>query len=296
MLPVQGLVIHALAAQRRQHRRTLGAETVRFDPGSLEQGRHDVDELERGVGDRPAGHAAGRPVEDERRRDATLMHPPLVAAERAVGQVRPWHPVAGVGVRRARDDVGRVADPHAVRPGALHGLVLERERRQRPDRQLLGAPAVVREEDHDRVLEAPGPFESVEHPADAAIHRLHLGGIRLHPAGLPFAIRHVVPRRLGRIALAQLRPGVQDALGDQSLQSRLAEAVPAFVEAPARRREVRRPRMERPVRCGVGEVEEERVIGSARSMLIDPCRRMIGDRVRVVEVTDRVDRRGPRRR
>ena len=127
----------------------------------------------------------------------------------------------------------------------------------------------------------PVALELVEHAPDALVHPVDLGGVRRHPGRLPLAVDDVLPRRHPLVARGQRPRGVDDPLLDEPLQPLLAQLVPAGVEATGVARDVLVVRVQRPVRRGVGEEEEERVVAALLVVLGEELDRRVGDRVGV---------------
>ena len=230
VLPVERARLDRAAPERRQHAAPLERQRVASrisrrvrHLSRFEDGRNDVGELERRMEDARLDPAV-RPVNDQRRRDAALVHPSLVEPERRVRQVRPRPSVAAVGVVRTGLDVGRVADAQrCTGPGRWgYDAAPTAESFGIRDRQALGARAVVRQEEEKRVRQRAGLGERRDDASDAAIHPVDLSGIRLHADELPGMVRRVPPGRLGGVPAAQGRPGRHDPFGHEAFESGFA--------------------------------------------------------------------------
>ena len=233
---------------------------------------------------------AVRPVGDQRRRDAALVDPVLVEAERRVGEVGPGGAVALVGVLRAGHAQDVVAEVHrlaAARGAPRDHQLVDQLVDRRVQRNVLGAGAVVGEEDDQRVVELAGLLERGEDPADALVHAVDLRRVDLHAAQRPGAELRVglglAPRRLARVALGQLPVLLEQARGDELVEPRLAKRVPAGVEPALVLRDVLLVGMQRPVRRGVGDVLEERLVRPLLGVALDVLDRLVADRVGVEE-------------
>ena len=228
---------------------------------------------------------AVRPVNDQRRRDAALVHPSLVEPERRVRQIRPRPSVAAVGVVRTGLDVGRVADAQrrAAPGGWRYDAAAMAEGLGVRDRQALGARAVVRQEEQKRVRQGAGLGERRDDTSDAAIHPVDLGGICLHADELPRTVRRLAPRRLSWVPAAQGRSGRHDPFGHEAFESRFAQLVPAGVELAAIPRNVLGRRVQRPVWRSVRRIEEEGTIRVAGCVRPDELLSFVGDGVGVEE-------------
>ena len=152
-----------------------------------------------------------------------------------------------------------------------------------PCGNVLGAGAVVRQEDDQGVVELAGLFQRGDDAADALVHAVDLRGIDLHAAQGPFAVLGFGPRRLGRIAVGQLPVRMDDAVVDQALEPLLAQCVPAGVEPALVFGDVLVMGMQRPVRRGVGDILKERRIGIGLLVLADIGDRLIADRIGIEE-------------
>ena len=162
----------------------------------------------------------------------------------------PFEAVARVGVLGTREDVGAVAEADlstVARPA--------REVLRAPlGSDLLGAPAVVGKEQHQRVLRHPAALEHVEELADAAVHLLDHRGVDGHPAGEPFPGPGGFPRHDALVARGQ-RSDDEAELREPTvtLDGVPARAIP--VEVPD---DVGLARVDRPVRRGVGDVPRKK--------------------------------------
>ena len=154
-------------------------------------------------------------------------------------------------------------------------------------RRALHAGAVVAPDvDHERVVELAQLLQRVEQPADVVVRVLLVARVHLHLPGveLPLLVRQRVPGRHRVGPGRELRVLGDDAELLLALQRLLAVAVPALVEAarvlvgPVLGDVMRR--MSAPGR----EVHEERLLLVLRPHPVQPLDRLVGHRVREVEV------------
>ena len=153
-------------------------------------------------------------------------------------------------------------------------------------RALHAGAVVAPDVDHERVVELAQLLHRVEHPADVVVRVLLVPRVHLHLPGveLPLLVRQRVPGR------HLVGPGRElGVLGDDAelllaLQRLLAVAVPALVEAA---RVLVGPvlgdvmgRVSAPGR----EVHEERLLLVLGPHPVQPLDRLVGHRVREVEV------------
>ena len=148
---------------------------------------------------------------------------------------------------------------------------------------VLGARAVVGEENDERVVEDAVALERLQDAPDALVHAVDLRGVDLHAAQEPRLVIRILPRRLRRIARRQLPAAVQDAPLDEPVEALLAQPVPALVEAAAVLRDVLVVRVQRPMRRGVCHVLEERRSRVVALVLVEEGDRLVADRVGVEE-------------
>ena len=219
-------------------------------------------------------------MDDERRRDAALVDPVLVEPERRVRQVRPRGAVALVRVLRTRHARRVVAEVHrlAARACATCAII-----------SLLTSSSTVT---FSGMSSAQAPLsdrkmiDRVVELARGARARRRCGRCP-GPCGRP--ARRTPPCSAAASALCsaaghggcvgsrvgQLPVPVQDAPLDQLVEARLAQRVPALVEAALVLRDVLVVRVQRPVRRGVGDVLEERRAG-VLALVLARCRRRPG--------------------
>ena len=165
----------------------------RIDADQLEHGREDVDR----VGIVSADHTGGRPharghPDDAGVGDTSLVHLALPALERGVPSHGPSPGVVAVAQRPA-DLVD--APIHLTHAGALEvrqptlvdGALLA----------TLGAGAIVRDDDHHRVVGVTEVGNEVEHAPDLLVRIGQVGGEALHeaPGERPLPVVEAVPAR-----------------------------------------------------------------------------------------------------
>ena len=239
--------------------------------------RHQVDDVPRGRPEFAAGGDAGRPVDDQRGRDAALVDPRLVPAEGRVGQARPARPDAQEG-----------------RPGAALGVRVVAV----PADHDLGARAVVGQEENERVGQGTRRPEVGHHPADFEVHagdhrRVdgHFPGLKrplvrgqLRPRQRP--VQLVRPELLHRVRVGVGRAevaldGRQGRAADLERlhppPALVAEGVPAGQVGRAVRGDVRGRRLHGEVRRGERQVLQERRLGRLRRVLRQALDGVVGD-------------------
>ena len=136
------------------------------------------------------------PMHDQRRGDAALVDPMFVLAEGRVGDVGPGNAVALVGdvLARHHSRVVAVLDGTSIVGEIV--AVLPRQPLLPLSRDLLGAAAVVGQEEDQRVLPLVGLAQRVEDATDALVHAVDLRGVDLHAPHLPLFVLGVLPGRL----------------------------------------------------------------------------------------------------
>ena len=227
----------------------------------------------------PLSRDAVRPVHDQRRGDAAFVDPVLVQAERRVREVRPGGAVALVGVLRAGHALGVVAEVHRlavarVRPARSSACSTSSSTVTSSGMSSAQAPLSARK--MTSVLSSWPVFSSArEDAADALVHAVDLRRVDLHAAQQPAPCAR--PRVHGgcvgsRSVSFQCSSRMPDC--DQPVEPLLAQRVPALVEAALVLGDVLVVRVQRPVRRGVGDVLEERLVRRARCWCrVDVARR-----------------------
>ena len=246
------------------------------DVGRLQTGGHDVDDVADLVSQATARLDDRRPTDDQRRGYTAFVDPVLVTPKGCIAGVGPGNAVALVGIFRAGHDTGVVADEDCPA-----GSGFAWDARSRPPRaDLLGTPAVVGQKHDQRVLFLADLLEFLEDPADPAVHVVDLRGVDFHPPLMPLAERHFQPGLDPAVARHErpLRPNYP--LADHPLVASLAELIPAHGVLALVSGDVFGSCMKRPVRGGVGHVEEERSV--AGGALGDVLHRMVADCVSVI--------------
>ena len=168
-----------------------------------------------------------------------------------------------------------------------HDPVVDAELVESAGQRALHAGAVVAPDvDHERVVELAQLLQRVEQPADVVVRVLLEARVDLHLPGveLLLLVRQRVPGRHLVVPGRELRVLRDDAELLLALERRLAVAVPALVElarvlvGPVLGDVMRRMR-------GPGrEVHEERLLLVLRPHPVQPLDRLVGHRVREVEV------------
>ena len=168
-----------------------------------------------------------------------------------------------------------------------HDPVVDEELVESARQRALHAGAVVAPDvDHERVVELAHLLQRVEQPADVVVRVLLEARVDLHLPGveLLLRVRQRVPGRHRVVPGRELRVLGDDAELLLALERRLAVAVPALVElarvlvGPVLGDVMRRMR-------GPGrEVHEERLLLVLRPHPVQPLDRLVGHRVREVEV------------
>ena len=208
----------------------------------------------------------------------------LVQPERRVAHHRPpaWvvrhrrRAADLVDPRQVRVEVGLAEQVHVVRRRAL-GLTLARR-------------AVVRGEQHDRVLELVRLGQARQEAAEALVDGVDHAGVGLHVAGEEALVvgSQVLPGRdvmagLG-VPRRQLHPVGHQPEGPHPLEALGAHDVPARVVAAPVASHVLGTAVERRVHRAVGQVQEERAGGIGRLRGADHLQRPLGDVVGEVVV------------
>ncbi len=235
----------------------------------------------------------GRPGDDARVGRAAVELVALPHLERRVERHRPAVRVVVVGLRTAE-----LVEHGEVRLQVVGDAVEQQVLVDRAVRAALAAGAVVRHQDHDRVLALPGLLEVVEQPADVVVGvrqepRVDLG----HPGEQPLlVVGQRVPRlgrvqrrerlavgaraglgRADRVDRRQLGVGRDDAHlllpGQRLLAHRLVAHVEAALELvdPLLRGVVRR------VGRAGRVVQEERLVRRDRLGVLDELERLVGE-------------------
>ena len=261
----------------------------RLDAEHVEDGRRQVDRVHVLAAHLAPGVDPSRPRDDERIGDAALVDLALPATERRVAGHRPA-PRIVVVCRRSADlvDAG---------DGLLDGTAGEVPRARIVDRPVLPAlrrRPVVREGEHERVVEPPDLFEEVEHPPDLMVGVAQEGREALHEARRHALLvaRERVPRRHPLGARRELGPVGQETELLLPGEGRLPPLVPAGVEVAAVPLDPVRRRVVGGVAGARAEIEEERLVGVGGLQVGDELDRAVGDvRAEVVAVLPRPRRR-----
>ena len=305
-VPLGGVSVVERVRHRAALHRDLGhaVDGVRLgQPGEVEDGRRDVDDVVPLVADLAPGLDPARPVHDGAVAGAAVVGGDLLGPlVRRAHRVRPAHGVVVVGLRAT--DLVQVLVPE------LRGLELVAAVGGRGDHvgaveATLGGSAVVADDVHHQgVVEQLEVLEGVDHPSGVEVGVLQEPGVHLHLV------------RQDRLALVgDVVPG-GDALGPGGQvgvrrdhpelllpgERRLARRVPAVVEPAAVLRDPLLRHVVRGVRRTGCEVDEERLVRGEALLLADVLDGLVRE-VRhqvVVRVVRRVDgghsvdeRRGP---
>ena len=134
----------------------------------------------------------------------------------------------------------------------------------------------------DGVVELVPVLELGDDPADPLVHLVYLCRVSLHAPGLPGFVGSVFPSRYFGIAGAELGSRFHDAELVLAPEAILAQLVPAGVEAALILVDVALRGVERPVRGGVRNVEEEGFV--LRRRTAEEADGLVGDGVGVVEI------------
>ena len=250
--------------------------------GEFEDGRHDVDDMSRGMAQFAVGGDARRPGGDEGRADAAFVHPGLMATMRRVG---------GAGEAGADAQVSR---------GATQGGLLVVAAVADHD---LGAGAVVGREEDDGVLVGAHGFELGDDAADLRIHAVDHRGVDGHLGGLEAALLvgefspwqwavHFAGPELGDgIREGVGRPdfafeggegGVRDAQALLALVASGAEGFPAGEILVAILGDILRQGLQREVRRNEWDVMEERLVLMVGRVVLEAVDGVVGRRDRGV--------------
>ena len=187
---------------------------------------------------------------DEGSRNAAFVQAGLVAAKGCVGGIGPAGAVGGAAGARG-------APARARRGGLVHG----RERAATEIGVGLGAAAVIGEEKDERVFELPALTQMRDQAADIVIHAVDLGRVDGHSIVelRVFLGFECIPSARTVVARGEPRVGRHDAELTLAGEALLAEPVPTAAVAAGEFFDVLVARVQGPVRCGEGEVEEERL-------------------------------------
>ena len=143
----------------------------------------------------------------------------------------------------------------------------------------LGAAAVVSKKQDQRVVILAGGLEGIHHAAHAGIHVGHHGGVSFHEAQFPCLVLGVGPR--GCLAVA--RRIFPFRIDQPHLQLAriplLAHGVPALVVKALVGGDLLFGGMHRPMRRGIGHVQEERLIAL---VFLDVTHGVVADGVGVI--------------
>ena len=261
--------------------------------GEGEESGDDVDEVSRSMPEFAFVLNAGGPVNDEGGADAAFVVPVFVELERGVGGGGPAGSEAEIGGGGAK------------RGGAIMPAAAD---------DLFGGGTVVGGEEDDRVVELFERFEAVDDAGNFRIHTGDHGGVDLHFLGLEALFDGVElgpGDSTGDFAGTDLflelgffevpggddlgcegREGaVDDAHFGLALPAAFADDVPAFVVVAFLGGDVRGGGVEREVRGGEAEIEEEGVGLVFGSVLVKESEGLVGDVGSEIEVSVRFDGR-----
>ncbi len=263
----------------------------RLDAEHVEHGRRQVDRVHVLAAHLAPGIDACRPRDDERVCDPTLVDLALPAPERRVAGHRPA-PWVVVVCRRSADlvDAG-----DGLRDGAA-GEVPRAGVVDRPMLPTLRRGSVVREREHERVVEPPDLLEEVEHAPEVMIGVAQEGREALHEArGDALLVpRERVPCRHPLGARRELGPLGQQPELLLAGEGRLPPRVPAGVEVAAVPLDPVRRRVMGRVAGARAEIEKERLVRIGGLQVGDELDRPVGDVLaEVVAVLPRPRRRHP---
>ena len=204
----------------------------------------------------------------------------LVETERRVGGVGPGDAVALIVLVISGHDRRLVAADHGPAVVGLLGNA------QAPPSgvDLLGATAVVGDEHDQGVIEFSGLPQGVDDQTDAAIELFDLSGVDLHPPGLPRGMFDLVPGLHPRVPGGQRPRRIDQPHGLHPPVPFRPEFVPSLVVAPLPPGDVLLASVQRPVRCGVRDVEQEGTILVDGGVPADVVDGLLVDPIGVVEV------------
>ena len=147
--------------------------------------------------------------------------------------------------------------------------------------------AVVRQKDHDGVVEFTGAVEVVDHSADVPVHPVHHGGVDLHVAGRDGALLVGHARPFGGAVgdhRVRLDVGWAQTQPRERRQPLLAQGVRTDVVAAVVRGDGFPWRVQRPVRRLEGQVGEEGPVLRALGAFAEIPQQRVGVSIRRVEV------------
>ena len=232
----------------------------------LVDGGHDVVHVVELVAQAAGVVDAGRPVDDEGDVDPALVGVLLVPLERRVAGLGPAPRVVGVAVGPAD-----VVDPADGLVGGLHDHVEVLHLVHDAEGPALLAGPVVREQDHDGVLQPAQPVELGQEPADLVVGVLEEGGEGLLEAcgQEPLVLGQAVPRLHPGVAGGQLGPLGQQAELLLAGEPPVPGGVPAVVEPAAPPGQVLGRGLVGGVHGPEGQVGEEGTVGADRDRVVD---------------------------
>jgi len=204
-------------------------------PCGVEACREEVHDVAKPIRETPGVRNAVRPVGNARRGNSPFVGPDLVASKRSVADVGPGPVVAHVGFGRPGFRIGRPIEADGGRP-------------------------VVRDEEKKGVFELSGCLQRIHDPADALVHPVNHAGVRgHHPRPSPLII-HLRPVRNAGVPVRKAPLLVDNSLRDLAFVPGAPDGVPPLLIARNVLLDVFFPRLNRPVRGRVGQVEKERII------------------------------------
>ena len=146
----------------------------------------------------------------------------------------------------------------------------------------LGTPTIVGQEQDQGVIKLTQPFERIHQRANGLVHPIYHSGIGSHLTGLPIFVLFICPAVDAFVTGRDVPSALEDPLPIHFFVSRSTNMIPALVIHAIIFGDVFGMRMKWPMRCRVGEIEEERLFIFNRAFDHPDC--LVRDRVREVEI------------